>query len=384
MTGNRSNNLTGLEIAVIGISARFPNAVNIHQYWENLKNGIEGISFFSEEELVQEGYPPGLVENPFYVKAKGIMENIEYFDSSFFDYSSREAEIMDPQMRIFHELAWEALEDAAYAPTSFKGLIGLYGGAAHNHTWIGLSAFSGKTENIGRWGAEQLVDKGYLTMRVSYKLNLRGPSYSMYTACSTSLVAIHLACQAILNGECDMALAGGVTITLPNKTGYMYQEGMIMSPDGHCRAFDVDAGGTVVGNGAGIVVLKRQEDALAHNDHIYAVIKGSAINNDGIRKSGFTAPSVEGQVEAIRTAQQMAGIKPESITYIEAHGTGTAIGDPIEIDALNIAFNTPKRNFCAISAVKSNIGHLDAAAGIAGFIKAVLALMHRQIPPSLH
>jgi acyl transferase domain-containing protein/acyl carrier protein len=384
MNSTMPDKLTGLEIAVIGISARFPNAVNIHRYWENLRNGIECISFFSREELLQEGYPPELVENDAYVKAKGIMENIEYFDSSFFDYSSREAEIMDPQMRIFHEIAWEALEDAAYAPGNFKGLIGFYAGAAHNHRWIGLSAFSGKTRNIGQWAADQLVDKGYMTMRVSYKLNLRGPSYSMYTACSTSLVAVHLACQAILNGECDMALAGGITITLPNKIGYMYQEGMIMSPDGHCRAFDADAGGTVVGNGAGIVVLKRLEDALEHNDHIYAVIKGSAINNDGIRKSGFTAPSVEGQVEVIRTAQQMAGVTPASITYIETHGTGTAIGDPIEIEALTMAFNTPERNFCALSAVKSNIGHLDAAAGIAGFIKAVLALMHRQIPPSLH
>ena len=380
----RPDKLTGLEIAVIGISARFPNAANMHQYWENLKNGNEGISFFSEEELVQEGYSPGIVENPAFVKAKGVMENIEYFDSLFFDYSSREAEIMDPQVRIFHEIAWEALEDAAYVPGTFKGLIGLYAGAAHNHHWIGLSAFSGKTGSLGQWAADQLVDKGYMTMRVSYKLNLRGPSYTMYTACSTSLTAVHLACQAILNGECDMALAGGIAINLPNRMGYTYQEGMIMSPDGHCRAFDVAAGGTVAGNGAGIVVLKRLEDAQAHNDHIYAVIKGSAINNDGIRKSGFTAPSVEGQVEAIRTAQQMAGVKPESITYIEAHGTGTAVGDPIEIEALTMAFNTPKRNFCAVSAVKSNIGHLDVAAGIAGFIKAVLALKHRQIPPSLH
>jgi acyl transferase domain-containing protein/acyl carrier protein len=383
-TGNKDNRLTGLEIAVIGMAGRFPNAVDTRSFWENLKNGIEGIAFFSEDELSQEGYSSPLLENAPYVRAKGVMEGIEYFDAVFFDYSSREAELMDPQMRIFHELCWEAMEDAGYAPTVFKGLVGLYAGAAHNHHWIGLSAFSGKTRDLGQWASDQLVDKGYLTMRVSYKLNLKGPSYTMYTACSTSLAAVHLGCQAILNGECDMALTGGITITLPNKIAYLYQEGMILSPDGHCRAFDVEAGGTVAGNGAGVVLLKRLEDSLADNDHIYAVIKGSALNNDGFRKSGFTAPSVEGQVEAIRTAQKVAGVQPESISYIETHGTGTTIGDPIEVEALTIAFNTPKKNFCALGAVKSNIGHLDAAAGIAGFIKTVLALVHRQIPPSMH
>jgi acyl transferase domain-containing protein len=287
-------------------------------------------------------------------------------------------------MRIFHEIAWEALEDAGYVPGSFKGAIGLYAGAAHNHYWIGLSTLSGKSAAIGKWAADQLIDKGYLTVRISYKLNLKGPSYTIYTACSTSLVAVHLACQAILSGECDMALAGGITIVLPQRVGYVYQEGMIMSPDGHCRSLDNNGTGTLAGEGTGIVVLKRLEDASADNDHIYAIIKGTAINNDGIRKSGFTAPSVEGQVEVLRTARQMARIEPESISYIEAHATGTTIGDPIEMEALTMAFNTSKRNYCAVGSIKSNIGHLDAAAGIAGFIKTVLALKHRMIPPSLH
>ena len=382
MTGE--NDLTGLEIAVIGMSGRFPGARNIHEFWDNLKDGVESISFFSTEELKEFGSNEELLEDPWYVKAKGILEDIEYFDSFFFDYTAREAELMDPQIRIFHECAWEALEDAGYDAESYDGLIGLYAGAAHNHYWEGLAKFSGKSDELGQWTAYQLVDKDYLTMRISYKLNLIGPSFSMYTACSTSLVAIHLACQAILNGECDMALAGGITVMLPNEVGYLYQEGMIMSPDGHCRAFDAVGKGTMVGNGAGIVVLKRLEDTITDRDYLYAVIRGSAINNDGIRKSGFTAPSVEGQVEAVRAAQQMGHVEPETITYVETHGTGTSLGDPIEVGALRVVFDTDRKNFCALGSVKTNIGHLDAAAGVAGFIKTVLALKHRLIPPSLH
>jgi acyl transferase domain-containing protein/acyl carrier protein len=378
------NSQTGLEIAVIGMSGRFPGAKNIDEFWNNLRNGVESISFFSTQELAETQVSPGLLNNPGYVKARGILEDIEYFDAVFFGYTPREAELMDPQMRLFHEIAWEALEDGGYDPYSYEGLIGFYAGAAQNHYWEGLAAFSGKSTEVGKWTSSQLVDKDYMTMRISYAFNLIGPSFSMYTACSTSLVAIHLACQAILNGECDLALAGGITLMLPQKTGYLYQEGMIMSPEGHCRAFDADSKGTITGNGAGVMLLKRLEDAVADRDHIYALVKGSAINNDGIRKSGFTAPSVEGQVEVIREALNLAHVEPGSISFVETHGTGTELGDPIEIKALTLAFDTPGRNFCALGAVKTNIGHLDAAAGAAGFIKTVLALTHRLIPPSLH
>lgn len=378
------NSLTGLEIAVIGMSGRFPGAKDLHQFWDNLKNGIESMSFFSTQELEEAGIQLELLKSTNYVKAKGILEDIEYFDASFFGYTAREAEMMDPQVRLLHEVAWEALEDAGYDPQQYNRLIGLYAGAAHNHLWEGLAAFSGKSGDIGYWTAYQLVDKDYLSMRISYALHLIGPSYTLYTACSTSLVAVHMACQAILNGECDMALAGGVTILLPNKSGYIYKEGMVQSPDGRCKAFDAAANGISVGSGAGIVLLKRLEEAIEDRDFIYAVIRGSATNNDGPRKSGFTAPSVEGQVEAISIAHQMAHAEPESITYVETHGTGTPVGDPIEMEALTLAFDTPKRNYCAIGTVKTNIGHLDAAAGIAGLIKTILALTHRAIPPSIN
>lgn len=377
------NDLTGFEIAVIGMSGRFPGAKNLDEFWENLKSGVESISFFSTEELEEAGIQPELLKDPNYVKAKGILGDFDYFDAVFFGYTPKETELMDPQVRIFHECAWEALEDAGYDSEAYSGVIGLFAGASFNHYWLGLSTLSGKFDDMGHWAAEQLVDKDYMCVRISYALNLTGPSYTMYTACSTSLVAVHLACQAVLNGECDMALAGGVSIVLPAVNGYLYQDGMIMSPDGHCRAFAADSAGTVAGSGVGIVVLKRLVDAVEDGDYIYAVIKGSAINNDGVRKSGFTAPGIEGQVEVIRTAQQVAHVEPESISYIESHGTATALGDSIEVEALRMAFNTDKRHFCGIGSVKTNIGHLDAAAGAAGFIKTVLALKYKLIPPSL-
>lgn len=375
---------TGWEIAVIGLSCRFPGAKHINEFWENLKNGVESISFYSEQELIDSGVDPGLIKNPNYIKAYGFLSDTEYFDSHFFDYTPKEAESMDPQMRIFHECAWQALEDAGYNTEAYRGMIGLYAGASPNWHWEALSMFSGKMDEMGYFAASQLYDKDYLGLRISFKLNLRGPSFTMYTACSTSLVAIHLACQALLNGECDMALAGGVTVSRLNKMGYFYSEGMISSPEGHCRTFDAKGNGFVGGDGVGIVVLKRFETAATDGDHIYSVIKGSAINNDGERKVGFTAPSVEGQAEVIRISQQMAEVEPETIGYIEAHGTATALGDPVEIEALNLAFNTERKGYSGIGSVKTNIGHLDSAAGAAGFIKTVLALHHRLIPPSLH
>ncbi len=375
--------LTGLEIAVIGMFGRFPGASNIDQFWENLKNGVESISFFSDEELIKSGVDPKLLKNPNYIKAKGYLEDIEYFDPAFFDYTPREAELMDPQLRIFHESAWSALENAGYVPESYHGLIGLYAGTSANLQWLART-LGGIKDGTAQFDAISLNDRDFLSTRIAYKLNLTGPSFTVQTACSTSLVAIHLAIQGLLSGDCDVALAGGVSVTLPKKNGYQYQDGMIYSVDGHCRAFDAEAKGTNAGNGVGIVVLKRLEDAIEDGDTIHAVVKGSAINNDGTRKVGYTAPSVEGQVAVIRAAQQMAEVEAESISYVETHGTGTVLGDPIEVESLKRAFDTDKRGYCKIGSVKTNIGHLDAAAGVASFIKTVLAMKHREIPASLH
>lgn len=375
---------TGMEIAVIGMAGRFPGAGNINEFWENLKNGVEAISRFTEEELMAEGVAPELIANPDYVKANGAIEGIEYFDSFFFGYSPEEAKIMNPQIRIFHECIWEALEDAGYSPDTYKGLIGLYAGAASSVEWEAAAYLSGKSAEVGQLAANSLADKDYLCSRTSYRLNLKGPSYSVNTACSTSLVSVHLACRALLTGDCNMALAGGINIMNQQKTGYLYEDGMVVSPDGHCRAFDDKSRGTVPGNGVGIVVLKLLKNAIADGDNIYAVVKGSAINNDGARKVGYAAPSIEGQSEVIRVAHRAAKIEPESISYIEAHGTGTVLGDPVEIAALKLAFRTEKKHFCAVGSVKTNVGHLDTAAGVTGFIKTVLALKHKQIPPSLH
>lgn len=385
MSVSSGREYTGSEIAVIGMSGRFPGAKNLREYWDNLCNARESISFFSEEELLEAGIDPDTLRHPNFVKAKGMLDDIEYFDPEFFDYTPREAEVMDPQFRLLHECSWEALEQAGYDPKTYRGSIGLYTGAAFNSHWF-MRAFKGlgTAEESATLETAMLNLRDYMATLVSYKLNLKGPSFTVQTACSTSLVAVHLACQGLLSGECSMALAGGVSIQLPQKNGYFYQEGMINSPDGHCRAFDEQAAGTVFGDGAGIVLLKPLEDALADGDHIFAVIKGSAINNDGNRKVGYTAPSTQGQVSVIRAAHHVAEVEPESISYIEAHGTGTTLGDPIEIEALKTAFQTEKKRYCGIGSAKSNIGHLNNAAGVAGFIKSVLALANKQLPPTLH
>ncbi|MCP4151673.1 MAG: hypothetical protein GY757_28275 [bacterium] len=375
---------TGLEVAVIGMAGMFPGAKNIQRFWDNLKNGKESISYFTESQLKETGVEPEELADPGYVKARAILEDIEEFDSSFFNISPPEAEVMDPQMRLFHRCSWEALEDAAYNPDTYDGLIGVYAGATSGSYWQVLMQLSGKTERLGSFAAALLTDKDNLCTRISYSLNLKGPALFVKSACSTSLVSIHYGIQGLLSGECDIALAGGVSIHLPQETGYRYQPGMVMSPDGHCRAFDSRAGGTVPGSGAGVVVLKRFDEAVADRDHIYAVVRGSAVNNDGAMKVGYTAPGVAGQAAVITAALQMAGVKPETVSYIETHGTATELGDPIEVEALKRAFNTPKKSFCALGSVKSNIGHLDSAAGVAGFIKTVLALKHKTLPPSLH
>ncbi|HVG20572.1 MAG TPA: SDR family NAD(P)-dependent oxidoreductase [Blastocatellia bacterium] len=377
----------GDEIAIIGMAGRFPKAKNLDEFWRNLCDGAESISFFSSEELLASGVDPALIDNPNYVKARGILEDIDRFDAHFFGFSPREAEMIDPQQRIFLECAWEALENAGYDPERCKEIIGVYAGASFNtYSLFNLFANRRLMDSAGFYQTMMGSDKDYLTTRVSYKLNLKGPSVDVQTACSTSLVAVHMACQSLLNGECDLALAGGASIMLLKKEGYLYQEGGIFSPDGHCRAFDAKARGCVDGSGVGVVVLKCLEDALESGDHIHAVIKGSAINNDGALKAGYTAPSVRGQAAVIKEAFNAARVRPETISYIEAHGTGTILGDPIEIAALAQAFQASDwtNRFCAIGSVKTNMGHLDAAAGIAGLIKTVLALKHKTLPPSLH
>ncbi len=375
------------EIAVIGINGRFPQARNTNELWRNLLERVEAISFFTDEELIAAGIDSALLEQPNYIKARAVIEDYDLIDAAFFGLNPREAEIIDPQHRLFMECAWEALELAGYNPDAYDGSIGVYCGASSN-TYLLFNLLSNR-EAIASVGAFQTAISSaldFIATRVSYKFNLRGPSLTVQTACSTSLVAVHLACQSLLNGECDMALAGGVAINVPQKSGYIFEEGGILSPDGHCRPFDARAQGTVPGSGAAVVLLKRMEDALADHDHIHAVIKGSAINNDGSQKIGYTAPSVAGQASVIADALSVAGVSPETVTYVEAHGTGTTLGDPIEVDALSQVFraSTDKRGYCAIGSIKSNIGHLDAAAGTTGLIKAVLALEHKMLPPSLH
>jgi amino acid adenylation domain-containing protein len=382
---NWINSATGLEIAIIGIAGRFPGAPHIDQFWQNLKNGVETIYFFSQQELDAASVDPEVSQAPNYVNVKGGgLEDKECFDANFFQYTPNEAKKMDPQVRIFHQCSWAALENAGYVPAYYSGLIGLYAGATANFYWEALTFLSGKINNIEGFSVKMLNDKDFLTSQVSYNLDLKGPSITIQSACSTSLVAIHLACQGLLSGDCDMALAGGVSIPVSNSAGYLYREGMIVSRDGHCRAFDAKGTGTVFGEGVGVVILKTLEDAVAAGDYIYAVIKSSAVNNDGRYKVGYAALSIQGQVKVIRSALRVARAAPESISYIEAHGTATSIGDPIEIEALKQAFDSRNKRFCALGSVKTNIGHLGSAAGVAGFIKTVLALKHKLIPPSLH
>ncbi|NER83044.1 MAG: type I polyketide synthase, partial [Leptolyngbya sp. SIO1D8] len=374
-------------VAIIGMAGRFPGARNLEEFWQNLRDGVESISFFSDQEVEASGVEPDLLKNPNYVKAGVLLEDKELFDAAFFGYSPRQAEIIDPQQRLFLEYAWNALENAGYDPQTHQGRISVYGGAGINsYFFFNLASNPTLLRSIGFPQLRYSNRQDNLATRVAYKLNLKGSALTVQTGCSTSLVAVHLACQSLLDHECKMALAGGVCINSLEKTGYLYQEGGISSPDGHCRTFDAKAEGTIGGNGVGLVVLKRLEDAIADRDVIHAVIKGAAINNDGSDKVGYTAPSVNGQAAVIVEALAMGRSEAETISYVEAHGTGTVLGDPIEIAALTEAFRatTHQKGFCAIGSVKTNIGHLDTAAGIAGLIKTVLALKHQQIPPSLH
>ncbi len=375
-------------IAIVGMAGRFPGAHDVRALWRNLRDGVECLRGLSDDELLAAGVSADEMAQPNYVKAAAILDDVDKFDASFFGFSPRDAAIMDPQHRHFLECSWEALEDAGHVPTSFSGSIGIFAGSgAGGYLIHHLLKNRRLLDSAGFFLIRQTGnDKDVLATRVAYQFDLRGPSVTVQTACSTSLVAVHLACQSLLNGECDMALAGGVTIEIPHGRGYLHREGEILSRDGHCRAFDASCSGTIFSSGVGLVVLRRLEDALRDHDTIHAVILGSAVNNDGRRKAGFLAPSVAGQAEVITEALEVAGVPADTVSYVEAHGTGTLVGDPIEIKALTQAFrqHTTRSNYCAIGSLKTNLGHLDAAAGVAGLIKTVLALRHRQIPASLN
>lgn len=378
----------GTEIAVIGMACRFPGADSPEEFWHNIKNGVESIRAYSDEELLASGVPESHLNHPNYVKAGGPLDKMEMFDPRFFGLGPKEAAVMDPQHRHFLECAWEALEHSGYDPSRVEGSIGVFGGSGHN-LYLPYNVLTNQhlLESEGFFLLRHTGnDKDFLTTRVSYAFNLKGPSVNVQTACSTSLVAIHYASQSLLNAECDMALAGGVTIEIPHRQGYFFEEGEILAPDGRCRAFDASSEGTIFGSGVGVVMLKRLSDALQDGDTIHAIILGSAVNNDGAEKASYLAPSPEGQALAISEALNLADIGADTITYVETHGTGTRIGDPIEIQGLTQAFrqSTTKTGYCAIGSTKPNIGHLDTAAGVAGFIKTVMALKHRQLPPSIN
>ena len=384
---NVTTYLPPTSIAIIGMSGRFPGADTLEQFWSNLRNGIDCVTWLTDEELLARGVDPRMLQNPAYVRASATLSDIACFDAEFFGFSPREAEILDPQHRLFMECAWAALESAAIVPRACEVPIGIFAGAGVNgYLHANLSPNPDAMSALGALATQILNNKDFLATQLSYKLNLRGPSISVGTACSTSLVAVHLACQSLLAHECDIALAGGVALSVPHGWGYIYQSGGILSADGRCRPFDAQANGTVAGSGVGVVVLKRLEDAMRDRDNIRAIVRGSAVNNDGAVKVGFSAPSIRGQAEVIASAQAMAEVEPDSITYIEAHGTGTPMGDPVEVAALSQVFRerTRRKGFCVLGSVKSNIGHLDAAAGVAGLIKTVLTLENRELPPMLH
>jgi acyl transferase domain-containing protein/surfactin synthase thioesterase subunit/acyl carrier protein len=375
-------------VAIIGMACRFPGANNIATFWENVCRGVESITHFSREDLLREGVDAALLDDPSYVRASPILEGFDLFDAAFFEYSPREAQFMEPQQRLLHEVAWEAFEDAGYHPETAEGPTGVFASAggvvtsylvAHQRRHSSLPGATGSMQHIGN-------DKDFLSTRLSYKLNLTGPSLNIQTACSSSLVALHQACRSLASGECRMALVGAANVRMPHKSGYLYNRGDILSPDGHCRAFDAKAEGTVFGSGVAAVLLKEVDDAKADRDQIYAIIKGTAVNNDGAQKVSYTASSVPAQSRAMVEALALSGLPPETISYVECHGTGTIVGDPLEVHALNRAFRafTDRIGFCAIGSVKTNIGHLEQAAGLAGLIKVALAIRKAQIPPSLN
>lgn len=375
------------DIAIIGMAGQFPGAPDIDVFWQNLLAGVESISQFNPQELREAGVSESLINDPCYVSSRGILPESQSFDAAFFGYSLKEAQAIDPQTRVLHECVWRALEHAGYDPHRYGGKIGLYAGGGPHPYWAAIHspAVIQSDRPSEQHAAVQLYDKDFSASRIAYKLGLKGNTLSLFTACSTGLVAVHLAANSLLQGECDMALAGGVSVWLPQKVGYLHEQGMILSSDGHHRAFDAQASGSVFSDGVGVVVMKKLARAIAEGDSIHAVIKGTAINNDGQRKLGYTAPSVEGQVDVINSALARAQVTPAQLRYIETHGSATSLGDVVEIEALKQVFTGDNGNMaCLLGAVKSNIGHTNSAAGIAGLIKTALILKHRQVPPMLH
>ncbi|OLF10147.1 hypothetical protein BLA60_17015 [Actinophytocola xinjiangensis] len=375
---------TGLEIAVIGMAGRFPAAADIEEFWHNLVENVDAVTRFTDDELREVGVADDALADPRYVRAKGVFPDVEFFDADFFNYTPADATLLDPQVRALHQEAFHALEDAGYSADNRSEAIGLFLGATNNLPWETHTLTKHILGSGVMFTGIQLNDKDFAATRIAYALGLRGPAMTVHSACSTSLVAVDLACRNLWTGACQIAMAGGSGLTLPHKNGYRYQENMIHSPDGVCRPFDKDAGGTIEGNGAGVVVLKRLETAVRDGDRIYAVIKGSAINNDGNRKVGYTAPSIEGQAEVIRKAHRVANVKPASVSYVETHGTGTALGDPIEIEALRKAFGPGEAGTTGVGSLKASIGHLDTAAGVASLIKTAKILEQRLIPRTPH
>lgn len=373
---------SGLEIAIVGLACRLPGADNPEALWTNLATGVESISFFTPAELAASGVAPELIRHPDYVPAKGVLADTESFAAAHFGYPPDQAALMDPQARLLHECAWEALADAGCDPHCMDAAVGVFVGGETNPLWLeraGAALGPGAQFQASLYGESK-----YFATLLAHRLDLRGPALTVQTACSSSLVAAHLACQALLAGECDLALAGGVSIFVPQRVGYLYQEGMMYSRDGHCRPFAEQADGTVFSDGLGLAALKRLDAALADGDAIYAVIRGSATNNDGAARAGFTAPGLRGQAEVVRAALAAAAVDPETLGFIEAHGTGTKLGDAVEVQALARAVNSGRRGFCRLGSVKGNLGHLFHAAGVAGLIKAALALDRGLIPPNLH
>lgn len=387
MNNNVENNDDLNAVAIIGMAGRFPKADNVDRFWKNLVDSVECISFYSDEELLESGIAPEVLQNPDYIKAKGEVGDVDQFDASFFGINRREAEVTDPQHRMLLECAWEAMENAGYDSSKYDGPIGVYAGKSMDY-YLLLNVYPRLKKEISSGSLQAAIgnDKDSLTTTISYRMNLTGPAITIQTSSSTSLVAVCVASQSLLTYQCDIALAGGITAGPPIKSGYLYQAGGIWSDDGHCRAFDAKSKGFVPGSGMGMVVLKRMEDALADGDKIWAVIKGFAVNNDGSKKVSYAAPSVDAQAEVVAQALAAADVNPETVSYIETHGTGTNMGDPIEMTALIQAYraHTDKKQFCAIGSVKTNIGHLDNAAGVVGLIKTSLALNHKVIPASLN
>ena len=394
MTTTTGDSLPANAIAVVGMAGRFPGAESVSAFWTNLRNGEESITTLSAEALTAAGITPDVLANPAYVRRAPLLAGVDEFDADFFGFTPQAARTTDPQHRLFLQCAWHALEDAGCDPVDFDGSIGVYGTSSASGYLMynllshrDLNTIMGQGANIDLISLSFQNDKDFLATRVSHQYDLRGPSIAVQTACSSSLAAVHLACQSLLNGECDVALAGGVSIRIPHDVGYWYEQGSIVSAAGHCRPFDVRADGTVFGSGLAVVVLKPLQAAVDAGDRVHAVIRGSAVNNDGSMKIGYAAPNPAAQADVIAEAHAVADVDSSSISYVETHGTGTPLGDPIEIEALRRAFGSSEARRpgpCILGSVKSNIGHLEVASGIAGLVKTILCLKHRAIPATLH